>query len=128
MPRYLSAEDLVELARIAAGPRVRVRDLGLLESAAARPGTVVFGTEAYESLFEKAAALLHSIVSNHPLVDGNKRLGFLAAATFLELNGVRLKDPDLIEDRAYALIVEVASGAFSEVGKLAEGLAELLED
>lgn len=128
MPRYLSSEELVELAQIAAGPQVGVRDLGLLESAAARPGTVVFGTEAYVSLAEKAAALLHSIVANHPLVDGNKRLGFLAAATFLELNGVRLKDADLIEDRAYDLIIEVASGGFAEVGKLAERLAELFDD
>jgi death-on-curing protein len=127
VPRYLSAEELVELARIAAGPQVAVRDLGLLESAAARPGTVVFGTEAYESLLEKAAALLHSVVSNHPLVDGNKRLGFLAAATFLELNGVRLKPADQIEDRAYDLIIEVASGGFAEVGKLAERLADLIE-
>jgi death-on-curing protein len=127
VPRYLSAEELVELARIAAGPQVAVRDLGLLESAAARPRTVVFGTEAYESLLEKAAALLHSIVSNHPLVDGNKRLGFLAAATFLELNGVRLKPADLIEDRAYDLVIEVASGGFAEVGKLAERLADLIE-
>lgn len=127
MPRYLSAEELVELARIAAGPQVAVRDLGLLESAAARPGTVVFGTEAYESLLEKAAALLHSVVSNHPLVDGNKRLGFLAAATFLELNGVRLKPADQIEDRAYDLIIEVASGGFAEVVKLAERLADLID-
>ncbi|WP_112133967.1 type II toxin-antitoxin system death-on-curing family toxin [Glycomyces dulcitolivorans] len=127
MPRYLSAEELVELARIAAGPQVAVRDLGLLESAAARPGTVVFGTEAYESLLEKAAALLHSVVSNHPLVDGNKRLGFLAAATFLELNGVRLKPADQIEDRAYDLIIEVASGGFAEVAKLAERLADLID-
>ncbi|WP_335986040.1 type II toxin-antitoxin system death-on-curing family toxin [Glycomyces sp. MUSA5-2] len=128
MLRYLSTEELVELAQIAAGPQVGIRDLGLLESAAARPGTVVFGTEAYVSLAEKAAALLHSIVANHPLVDGNKRLGFLAAATFLELNGVRLKDADLIEDRAYELIIEVASGGFAEVGKLAERLAELFDD
>lgn len=128
MPRYLSAEDLVELARIAAGPQVGIRDLGLLESAAARPGTVVFGTEAYESLVEKAAALLHSVVSNHPLVDGNKRLGFLAAATFLELNGVRLRDPEIIEEAAYELVIAVASGAFAEVGKLADRLAELLDD
>ncbi|MEV3935168.1 type II toxin-antitoxin system death-on-curing family toxin [Glycomyces sp. NPDC049804] len=128
MPRYLSAEELVGIAKIAAGPQVAIRDLGLLESAAARPGTVVFGTEAYESLLEKAAALLHSIVSNHPLVDGNKRLGFLAAATFLELNGVRLGDPEVIEDRAYDLVIAIASGSLSEVGKLADRLSELLVD
>lgn len=128
MPRYLSTKELVDLAAIAAGPSVVVRDLGLLESAAARPQANVFGSEVYETLSEKAAALLHSIVSNHPLLDGNKRLGFLAAATFLELNGVRLKAPDLIEDRAYDLIIAVASGAFAEVDKLADRLSELIED
>jgi death on curing protein len=128
VPRYLSTKELVDLAAIAAGPSVVVRDLGLLESAAARPQTNVFGSEVYETLLEKAAALLHSIVSNHPLFDGNKRLGFLAAATFLELNGVRLKAPDLIEDRVYDLIIAVASGAFAEVDKLADRLSELIED
>lgn len=128
MPRYLSTKELVDLAAIAAGPSVVVRDLGLLESAAARPQTNVFGSEVYETLLEKAAALLHSIVSNHPLFDGNKRLGLLAAATFLELNGVRLKAPDLIEDRAYDLVIAVASGDVAEVDELADRLAELFED
>lgn len=128
MPRYLSTQDLVELAKIAAGPSVVVRDLGLLESAAARPKTAVFGSEAYETPVEKAAALLHSIVSNHPLLDGNKRLGFLAAATFLELNGFPLKDPDTIEDEAYALVIDIASGALTEVAAIAEVLLTLLAD
>ncbi|WP_030155190.1 type II toxin-antitoxin system death-on-curing family toxin [Glycomyces sp. NRRL B-16210] len=128
MPRYLSTEESVELASIAAGPSVRIRDFGLLESAAARPRTSVFGTEAYESIPEKAAALLHSIVSNHPLIDGNKRLGFLAAATFLEVNGLQLAAPDSIEDKAYDLVVAVASGDLAEVGDIAEQLLTLLAD
>jgi death-on-curing protein len=128
VPRYLSTEELVDLAAVAAGPSVGIRDIGLLESAAARPGTIVFGTEAYESLLEKAAALLHSIVANHPLGDGNERLGFLAAATFLELNGVRLGEPDAIEDQAYDLVIAVASGTLSEVGDIADGLLTLLAE
>lgn len=128
MPRYLTTEELVDLAVVAAGPTVGIRDIGLLESAAARPQTSVFGSEAYESLLEKAAALLHSIVANHPLVDGNKRLGFLAAATFLELNGLRLADPDAVEDKAYDLVIAVASGRLAEVGEIADGLLALLAE
>ncbi|SDE29256.1 type II toxin-antitoxin system death-on-curing family toxin [Glycomyces harbinensis] len=128
MPRYLSTEELIDLAAVAAGPNVGIRDIGLLESAAARPRTNVFGTEAYESVPEKAAALLHSIVANHPLVDGNKRLGFLAAATFLELNGLRLDGPDVIEDKAYDLVIAVASGSLSDVGDIAEQWQTLLSE
>ncbi len=51
-----------------------VRDLGLLQSAAARPQASAFGEDAYPSLLEKSAALVHSIARNHALVDGNKRL------------------------------------------------------
>ncbi|MCC3765702.1 type II toxin-antitoxin system death-on-curing family toxin [Glycomyces sp. TRM65418] len=126
MPRYLSTAELADLTSIAAGPSVVIRDIGLLESAAARPQTNVFGAEAYETPFEKAAALLHSLVSNHPLFDGNKRLGFLAAATFLELNGFRLKDPEEIEDQAYDLVIAAASGTLVEVGDIADRLLALL--
>ena len=66
-------EDLLGLVRaLGAGP---VRDVGLLDAACARPRSTVFGQDAYASLEHKAAALLHSSVRNHALVDGNKRLG-----------------------------------------------------
>ena len=64
-----------------------VRDVGLLESAAARPRTSLWGGDAYPTLGSKAAALLDSLVNNHALVDGNKRLGWLATVVFLDLNG-----------------------------------------
>jgi death-on-curing protein len=66
----------------------------------------VGGEEAEPDLAEKAAALLHTIVTNHPLVDGNKRLGWLATATFLELNGssvLTVPDSDVV-----TLVVRVA--------------------
>lgn len=93
-----------------------VRDLGLLESAAHRPTTSLWGQEAYPSLELKAAALLDSLVNNHPLVDGNKRLGWLATLVFLDLNGVWIEAPD--ED-AYELVIAVASGVthLDEVAK-----------
>ncbi|GAA1085892.1 type II toxin-antitoxin system death-on-curing family toxin [Tsukamurella spumae] len=84
-----------------------VRDAGLLEAAAMRPRTTAFGTDAYPTLDEKAAALLESIVRNHPLVDGNKRLGWLATTVFFALNGVALNAP---EDPAYDLVIGIAEG------------------
>ena len=103
---YLDLEDLLGLVRaLGTGP---VRDVGLLDSAAARPRSAAFGEDAYASLSLKAAALLHSLVGNHALVDGNKRLGWLATVVFLDLNG---HATDLDDDAAFTLVVEVAAGA-----------------
>ena len=105
MTTYLSLEDLLSLTNdLGVGP---VRDLGLLDSAAHRPQTELIGYEAYPSMDEKAAVLLESIVGNHPLVDGNKRLGWLAAVVFYGLNDEALDAPD---DDAYDLVIAVASG------------------
>lgn len=101
-----------------------MRDLGLLEAAAARPATTVFGADAYPAVLEKAAALLHSIVTSHPLLDGNKRLGWVAAATFLEVNGVGVRDDR--EDDAYDLVIDVATGAADDVQVIAKRLAGLV--
>lgn len=87
-----------------------MRDLGLLDSAAHRPTATLWGREVYPSLEEKAAALLESVVRNHALVDGNKRLGWLAAVVFLDINGRRLEAPD---DDAHALVMAVAEGRCS---------------
>ena len=95
---------MVLTERLGAGP---VRDLGLLESSAARPRTTVFGRDAYPTLWDKAAALLHSVVRNHPLVDGNKRLGWLAADVLLRINGVVVDMPD---DEAFELVMATARG------------------
>ena len=102
---HLDLEDLLGLVRaLGTGP---VRDVGLLDSAAARPRSVTFGQDAYDTLPLKAAALLHSLVGNHALVDGNKRLGWLATVVFLDLNG---HAPDLDDDAAFALVMDVAAG------------------
>ncbi|MGO1590494.1 type II toxin-antitoxin system death-on-curing family toxin [Ancrocorticia sp.] len=105
MTEYLSLEDLLVLASdLCVGP---VRDLGLLEAAVRRPKTSLFGTEAYSSVHEKAAVLLDSVVRNHALVDGNKRLGWLSVVVFYGLNGLVLDAPD---DEAYDLVISIASG------------------
>lgn len=105
MTAYLTLEDFLHLVDdLKVGP---IRDLGLLDSAAHRPTTSLFGEEAYLGLDAKAAVLLESIVRNHPLIDGNKRLGWLAVVVFYGLNGVELEAPD---DDAYDLVVGVAAG------------------
>ena len=90
-----------------ASSRPPIRDLGLLDSAAHRPTTSLYGQEAYPSLDAKAAVLLESIVRNNALVDGNKRLGWLALVVFYGLNGVDFDAPD---DEAYDLVVGIAAG------------------
>jgi death on curing protein len=103
---YLDLEDLLQLTRsLGAGP---VRDPGLLESAVARPRTTVFGEDAYPGTELKAAALLHSICGNHALVDGNKRLAWLATVVFLDINGVSIEASD---DLAFDLVMSVADGS-----------------
>jgi len=73
---YLELEDILQLVRhLGVGP---VRDVGLLDSAVARPRSSAFGEDAYPPVSLKAAALLHSITNYHALVDGNKRLAWLA--------------------------------------------------
>lgn len=105
---YLELDDLVLLAVGLLGDPPPIRDVGLLGGAAARPRTSAFGVDAYPDVWSKAAALLHSIVKNHPLVDGNKRLGWLACAVFLDLNGV---DPtSATDDDVVDLVVGLAAG------------------
>jgi death-on-curing protein len=102
---YLTTEDLLALAAdLGGGP---IQDLGLFDSAAHRPTASVFGRDAYPDLDAKAGVLLESIAVNHPLVDGNKRLGWLAVVVFYGLNGIDLQPPD---DDVYDLVVAVASG------------------
>ena len=102
---YLTTEDLLALAAdLGVGP---VRDLGLLATAAHRPSASVFGRAAYSGIDAKAGALLESFVVNHPLVDGNKRLGWLAVVVLHGLHGIDLQAPD---DDAYDLVIAVASG------------------
>ena len=104
---FLDLDDLVDLARTLLGDPAPIRDIGLLGSAAARPQTTAFGEDAYPELITKAAALLQSIVNNHALVDGNKRLGWLATAVFLELNGVKASRTS--NDDVYELVMWTAA-------------------
>lgn len=119
MTEYLDLDDLLDIAREAVGADVRVADYGLLESALARPRTSVFGADAYPSLQLKAAALLHSLARNHPLVDGNKRLAWTACRTFLAINGQWISAP---EDDRFELVIGVATGTVFDLDTIAEQL------
>ncbi|MGH9298699.1 MAG: type II toxin-antitoxin system death-on-curing family toxin [Acidimicrobiales bacterium] len=121
---YLDVEDLVALATQLLGDPPPVRDLGLLGSAAARPAASAFGEDAYPDIWAKAAALLQSLVKNHPLVDGNKRLGWLATAVFLQLNDVEATHPS--NDDVYDFVMDVAAG-HQPVTEIAEGLRRIVE-
>lgn len=103
---YLSVADLLEIAVGVIGD-VIVRDRGLLASAAARPSSSAFGEDAYPTLPEKAAALMHSLARNHALVDGNKRLAWAATRVFCLLTG---HDPAFTVDEAEAMVQAVARG------------------
>ncbi len=104
MTAYLTLDDGLQ---IAARLGFHLRDAGLLASALARPATTLFGADAYPTLAEKAAALLESVVRNHPFIDGNKRSGWTLMVTFLWINGLR---HDMTTEEGFDLVVGVAEG------------------
>lgn len=120
---YLDLDDLIDLATRLLGDPPPIRDIGLLGSAVARPQTSLFGKDAYPDIWSKAAALLQSLVKNHPLVDGNKRLAWLVTATFLELNGIAATA--IPNDAVYRFVMRAAAGDH-EIADLAASLAGLL--
>ena len=123
--RFLTLAEVTEIAGVAFGgdAEPELRAPGLLESAVHRPRARMFGRSAYEDLHQQAAALLHAVATNHPFVDGNKRAAWLSAAVFLAVNGVDLADVD--QDRAYALVIDVAGGTLGDIPGIAERLREL---
>ncbi len=114
--RYLTIDELVYINEqiahdeaihtIVDGKR-KVRDMGLLEAAAARPAASAFGADAYPTPQAKAAALLHAIARNHPFADGNKRTATIAAIFMLKINGLCVKWSPM---EALTQIVDVAEG------------------
>src|SRR2546427_6001938 len=108
--RYLTLAEIVNLHLLiakATGGASGIRDLGALESAIAQPKATFDGKDLYSSLPEKAAVLCFSIVQGHPFVDGNKRTGHAAMATFLLLNGA---DIDATFDEQEKIMLALASG------------------
>ena len=116
--QYLYLDEVIEIGE-ALIPNLRIRDIGLLESAVNRPEMTVYGREAYKTLTEKIAALMHSLASNHALVDGNKRITWSCGRIFAILNG---RDFEVDVDEAEKVIVALASGDLD-----AKSLAPIIE-
>lgn len=116
MTTYLELDDALEVIH-ALG--FFVKDIGLLDSALARPKTTVFGTDAYPRLPLKAAAMSHSLIKNHALVDGNKRTTWTLMVSFLFINGYR---HDFSVDEGYAWTLDLATDAIT-----LEQAAEIIE-
>ncbi len=120
---YLTAEQVLFIhSRLISetGGKHGVRDLGLLESAVARPQATFDDKELYPDLFTKAAALMDSLINNHPFVDGNKRTGLTAAGLFLRINGWKLSAS---QEELEAWTMRVALKQV-EIAKLASWLQE----
>ena len=103
---YLDLHDLTEIGETLIAD-FRIRDKGLLKSAAMRPQTTVYGEAAYPLFEEKVASLLHSLARNHASIDGNKRIAWFAGRIFCLMNGSDLKMP--IDD-AEKMIIDIAKG------------------
>ncbi|HMS49199.1 type II toxin-antitoxin system death-on-curing family toxin [Candidatus Neomicrothrix sp.] len=112
MTLFLRVDDLLRIAERILGEPLLIRDVGLLESAAARPAASAFGEPAYPTLEEQGAALVHSVCTNHALVDGNKRLALGSLIVILGINGHRLTWSN---DEAYGFIMAIAAGELIDV-------------
>jgi death-on-curing protein len=123
MTEYLTVAEAMAIVDEVGGGGA-LRDVGLLSSAVVRPQTVAFGVEAYTDVWDKAAALMHSLIANHPFVDGNKRTGLVATMDFLDRNGITTEPLD--KQIAYELTMAVAAGKISEVDDIAAGLRACL--
>ncbi|MCX8529906.1 MAG: type II toxin-antitoxin system death-on-curing family toxin [Rhodoluna sp.] len=106
MTQYLSLQDSLTLVK-AMG--FHLQDAGLLEAALARPKTSISGEDAYATLSLKAAALLESVIKNHALIDGNKRIGWLLMVSFLFINGYQ---HNMGTDVSFDLAIGVAEGRY----------------
>lgn len=118
---YLTVENVLTQLEFAGHP-AEVRDWGLLEAAVTRPRASAGQQDAYPSLHDKAAALLHSLARTQGLVDGNKRAALLATKAMLDINGWVLEADDM---ELYWFVVEVAEGKLDDVPKIAELLRRM---
>ena len=110
MIQYLSAEQILFIhARLIeeTGGESGIRELGLLRSASSRAQATFDQQDLYPTIFSKAAALLESLVNNHPFVDGNKRTGITATILFLQINGVQF---NASQESLVTFVLSVAQG------------------
>ena len=95
------------LVASATGGSMGLRDLGRLEAAIATQTQTVFGEELYPSIFDKAAAMVRTIIADHPFIDGNKRTGMLTGLVLLEINSQQfIAKPSEVEDFAVSIAID----------------------
>ncbi|WP_433699874.1 type II toxin-antitoxin system death-on-curing family toxin [Nocardiopsis sp. CA-288880] len=123
MTHYLTRADVTVIVQAVLPATAVMRDVGLLQAALLRPQTTVFGEDAYPDLWQKAAALMQSVLIGHPLSDGNKRLAWTSARAFLRLNGEGFGPVD--QDAAYDLVIAVTTGELVDIPEIAERLRKL---
>ncbi|WP_106769312.1 type II toxin-antitoxin system death-on-curing family toxin [Paenibacillus faecalis] len=130
MIQFLTKEEVISahyfmMKRMNDAEQAGVKDHGLLESAVHRPQqSGVFEEDAYSTLFDKAAALLKSLVKNHCFHNGNKRTAYLVTKSFLMLNGYHLR---MKREYAVEFIVDIAMG-FHSLEKIAHILKKYSEE
>jgi death-on-curing protein len=125
---FLDRDDALTVGAIVCGAPLVVRDFGLLDAAGTRPRSPVFGIDAYPDAWGEAAALVHSLASDHALLDGNRRTAWAAAWVFLGCNGVGLRpgfDVDAASDVMIDVMIDVATGMMdaSDRGTAVRGFA-----
>ena len=125
MTEHLDLEDLLSAAQAALGRPPDVRDIGILEAAVARTRASVYGEDAYPDLDAKAAALLHSIVTGHALIDDNKRLGWVGVRLFYRMDDRDLRAP---VDDAFDLVSSIADGSLRDIRDIAGRLRAWVVD
>ncbi|MHA6764722.1 type II toxin-antitoxin system death-on-curing family toxin [Streptacidiphilus sp. PAMC 29251] len=128
MTDYLDVEDVLDIATAVLaefGTEAKVRDLGLLQSAVARPRTHVFGVDPYPGIYDKAAALLHSLAGNHSFIDGNKRTAWHCTVVFLDINGLRQVQSN--DEDAQEALALAAAQSLIDISEIANRLRALFE-
>lgn len=107
MRQYLDLENALQQIAVTG---FYVKDAGLLDSALARPKATVFGEDFYSTIELKAAAMMHSIIKNYPMVDGNKRTAWILLNSFLYINDLLL---EMSTDQGFDLTIGIATDALS---------------
>ncbi len=126
MIRYLTVEQVLR-ANERHGGDSGIRDRALIEAAVARPQAGFGGVEVYPTLWDKAAALLHGIVSTQGFHDGNKRTGWAVTAAFLRANGRPLHLVPSIDAEAFVMSVAVTAWTDQTVARASEWLKQHTE-
>nr|WP_212763524.1 type II toxin-antitoxin system death-on-curing family toxin [Gordonia araii] len=123
---FLDRDAVVTAGSVACEATLDVGDEGLLQSAVARPQSSAFGLDAYPNLWDKAAALMQSLATNHPFVDGNKRTAWAAVFVFLDMNGIVPRGP-LDIDAAEQFVLDVAESRLTEWAAISARLHDFYE-